>query len=465
MKRICSVFIFISLAAVASGQGPKFEIKFSEPLAVFVYVERLSSKYPDNTFKKQFLNSLYNREKYKNLLLQYDTLRINYTYDYEEFPYASKTPGMTEALIKRNLATSANLKEFKRRSIGVIPNANLLQLSAILYEFQQVYRELVYQPLKTKFEKQLTEITDFIKTKNIADYFDKGLFFYKSYWEESLPFEITFYPMPGNEIAAEAFFNNAVSSLQTDSKNYTVLMSVMLHEIFHILYDEQPLPVKSNISKWFAASSSTCSIYAYHLLNEALATALGNGFVYESLHGKPDEEDWYNWKYIDKMAKKIYPTVHDYVVQKKAIDLAFVNTYIKLYEENFSTWLNELDNLMCYRYVLTDNADDFRVINQKFPHASFSQYEDKITENSVDKLKASAITKVIFVSKENEARLLMIKKRFPELKAWKYKAKQDFLHSVFLEDKTQLIIVNTVKKSTEEMLNGLVLLPQQNQVK
>ena len=461
MKKIISIYFFLFLSLNLLAQVPRFDVKFSEPLAVFIYVDHLSSKYPDNPFKKQYLNSVYNREKYKNLLLQFDTLRINYTYEFEEFPYASKVPGMTEALLKKNLLNSANLKDFKRLSIGLIPNANLLQLSAILYEFQQVYRELVYQPVKGKFEKQLTELSDFIKTKNIFSYFEKGLFFYKSYWDETIPFEMAFYPLSNSQgFSAEAFSNNAVSALQTDSKDYTTLMSVMLHEVFHILYDEQPIQVKRNISGWFAANPSKYSTYAYLLLNEALATALGNGYVYESLSGKAESEDWYDRKYINQIAKKIYPTVKEYVSQKKSIDEGFVNAYINIYEENFPGWLDELDNLMCYRSVISDNANDFSVIRKNFPYASQTQYEDEVSENSINRLKTCKVTKMIIISKDNETQLALIKKKFPELKTWKYKAKLDFLYPVFLEDKTQLIIINNVKGTTEQMLAGRVMLPK-----
>lgn len=464
MKSICLILISACLSFNCLSQaGPRFEIKFSEPLAVYMYVQFLSEGRPDNSFKKQFSNSVYNREKYKNLLAQFDTLQLNYSYDYSEFPVGSKIPGMTESLLKKNLVASSNLKDFKKRAVGIIPNSSLLQLSAILYEFQLVYRELVYQPNKIKFEKQLAEVTEFIKTKNLASYFDKGLFFYKSYWEESIPFEIAFYPLPNSQgFSAEAFCNNAVSALQIDNKNYTSLFGVLLHEIYHILYDEQPIQVKRNITRWFTDNPSKSSTYAYLLLNEALATAFGNGYVYESLSGKPDESDWYDRKYTDLMAKKIYPVLNEYINQKKGIDEAFINTYIKLYEENFSDWLNELDNLMCYRYVLTDNAPDFSVINKNFQYASFSQYEDQVTELSLNKMKEVAITKMVLISKDNELKLALVKKKFPKLKNWKYKAKQDFLYTVFLEDRTQLIIVNKVKNTTEKMLNGMVMLPQVN---
>lgn len=461
---LCLYSLILSWPVLA--QSPKLELKFSEPLAVFVYVEHLSAKHGDNAFKKQFQTSVFNKDKYKNLLSQFDSLQLNYVYEFEQYPYASKMPGMTESLLKKALVSSPNLKDFKRKAIGIIPNADLLLLSAILYEFQQVYRDLVYQPLKAKFEKQLSEINEFVKSKNLGGYIDKGLFFYKSYWEESFPFEVALYPLPYPEgISAEAFYNMASSGVRTDNKDYATLMSIMLHEIYHMLYDEQPVQVKQHISYWFMSSNSNCKTYAYLLLNEALATALGNGYVFTSLSGKPSEDDWYDRKYINELAKKIYPLVNEYITQKKSIDETFVTKYIQIYEDNFPNWINELDNLMCYRYVLSDDLNDADVIRKKFPYSSLRQFEDQVTQNGLNRMRDTRLTKMIVISKDNEEKLNLVKSTFPELKTWKFKSKQEFIYAVQLDDKTQLIVVNSLKSGLEKMLQGMVLLPQQPQKK
>jgi hypothetical protein len=67
------------------------------------------------------------------------------------------------------------------------------------------------------------------------------------------------------------------------------------------------------------------------------------------------------------------------------------------------------------------------------------------------------ITKVVIVSKDNKNKLQLIKQGFAELKDWKPNAKTDFTHSVFLKDKTYLIVINSVRKTTEEQLETLKL--------
>jgi hypothetical protein len=441
------------LTTLGFGQKVTFNIKYSEPLAVFVFTKSLTTNYGDNPFKIEFNKSKYFTQKYQDLIAQLDTLRTDYTYLFSEFPYGSKIPGMTEALLKKNLIASNSILDFKLRSVGLITNTSLNQLATILSEFTPIYNELIFNPNKTKFESQLAAISAFTETKNITNYFETGLTFYSSVWDNSIPFEIVFYPLPNSKgFTAGAFYNNAVSAIQTDLKDYNVLFSVVLHEIFHILYDEQPLVVKNELDAYFKRNPSKCSIYAYLLLNEVLATALGNGYVFENLNEKSDTSKWYNWRYINLMAKEIYPTVLEYVEQKKPIDKYFIDTYIKLYEQTYPNWINEIENTMTYRYTLSENQLDFDIFSQLYPYCSISEAEDQINEASIEKMKGTPLTKVIIVSKNNNYQLALIKKSFPELQKWKYQSQNEFTYNVFLGDRTQLYIINQHKTPTEVLI-------------
>lgn len=456
MKNLFLVLASSLLTTLLFGQEPTFKVKYSEPLAVFVFVKNLTPSHRDNTFKTEFRKSQYYTNRYNDLLASFDTLRIDYTYQFSEFPYGSKIPGMTEELLKKNLLISNSIADFKIRSVGLITNACLNQLTKILSEFIPIYNELIFNPNKIKFETQLTTISNYISNRNIVGYFGTGLTFYNSVWDNSIPFSIAFYPLPNSKgFTAEAFYNNAVSAIQTDLKDYNILLSVMLHEIFHILYDDQPLSVKINIDKYFKENSSKCSTYAYLLLNEVLATALGNGYVFEQLNGKINEGDWYNWRYINLMAKQIYPTVLEYIKQKKSIDREFIDIYIKLYEQTYPNWVSELDHTMTYRYILSDNQSDFDSFSRLYPYCSLSEAEDQIDEVSLAKMKATPLTKIIIVSKQHSAQLALIKKSFLELKKWEYQPEREFSYNVFLNDKTELYIINQLNTSTEILIEKL----------
>lgn len=225
-------------------------------------------------------------------------------------------------------------------------------------------------------------------------------------------------------------------------KQKDVLFSVLMHEIYHTIYHAQSLELKLNIQAWFENNPSKNSQYAYLLLNEALATALGNGYAFEQLNGIVDKDDWYFNKYINLMAKEIYPLVKDYLTQNKQIDKAFVDMYIALYDNNFTDWTNELDNLFANRYVITDNSDDLNYFHKNYRHSSYYSSQTPITQSALVRMKETPMTKVIIVSSDNKSKLNLIKLTFPELKNWKFKSQNEFVYTVNLQDKTKLIIIN-----------------------
>ncbi|KAF2081437.1 hypothetical protein DMA14_08480 [Flavobacterium sharifuzzamanii] len=449
-------YLFLLLAVQAFGQNATFKIKYSEQLAVFVFLENLSDYYPDNTFKTEFQNSKYNIEKYKNIISKFDQLSISYSFRFEDFPYGSKKTMQTQDILKKNLIETDNLNDFKVRSMGMIPNKTLSDLGECISEFTPIYNELIYNPNREKFEKQLDEIKKYSEEHQIENYFKTGLVFYNSSWDNSIPFEAAFYPLPNSKgFTASAFCNNFVSAIQTDLKSHKDLFSVMMHETYHIVYDEESLEVKREIDTYFKENKSKCSNYAYQLLNEVLATVLGNGYVYEKLDGKVDAGEWYNNNYINLMAKQIYPLTKEYIEQKKPIDKNFIDQYIQLYETNFPDWISELSNIMTYRYVITENEKDFSTINKMFRYRSRTEYEDQITENSIEKMKQTPLTKMVIISKDSKEKIKMLKNKFNELKNWKANPDKEFADKIFLADKSQLIIVNQKKSDLQVLINSI----------
>lgn len=447
------LLILIFLSTLSFGQRTTFNIKYSEQLAVFVFIQNLSDNYPKNVFKTEFQKSKYHNKEYQSLISKFDSLSIDYSYEFSEFPYGSKIPLQTRDILKKNLIETSNLNDFKLRSIGFIPNKTLIDLTQILSTFTPIYNELIYNPNKVKFEQQLKEITEYSKQNNLENYFEDGLLFYNSTWESSIPFEIAFYPLPNSQsFTAQAFYNNFISAIQTNLKDYKDLFSVMLHETYHIIYDEQSLKTKTEIDKWFKESKSPNSNYAYQLMNEVLATALGNGYVYEKLAGRVDANDWYYQQYINAMARKIYPLVIKYITEKKSMDKYFIDSYIKIYDDNFPNWINQLENIMTYRYVISDNEEDFNTIRRIFWYRSSEENEIGITENSITKMLSKPLTKMVIVSKDNQHKLELIKKRIPELKKWKFNANSDSAYKTLLSDKSQLIILNQRKLALEELI-------------
>ncbi|MBS1605503.1 MAG: hypothetical protein JST42_22760 [Bacteroidetes bacterium] len=458
MKKLVFLSVIFTRTMTGFSEKQAFIVKYSEPLAVYEFVSNLSANAPDNNFKKLYLASAFNLENYRRLITRFDSLNIDLSYEYTDYPYGQKIGGSTISLLRKELVNAADLSHFRLNAIGIIPNADLQTLSEVLVAFEPVYRQIVYEPGRAGFENQLDRLRRLIDSVDMSTWFSMGLKVYNSSWDQTIPFQFVFYPMPkAKGFSATALYNIAISGIPADYSNYDKVLGVMLHEIFHIEYDEESLAFKKNIRQWFAENPRRTSRYAYLLLNEAMATAMGNGYVYGRLIGGEDTAAWYNRKYTNWMAKKMYSLVRSYIDNGRSIDRPFVDRYIQLYDDNFREWITEKDNVLTDRYVLSDSAADFDVIDANYPYRSMSQYETGISRLTLEKIKKAPITKIVIISKDNRRRLSLLKQTFAELSNWTPAAARDFNHSVWLNDRTWLIIINEIQKGTEAHLKTLTI--------
>lgn len=447
------------LAPPALAQEPpaqmRFEVSFSKQLAVYEFLQNLFAKAGPNPFQDAFAASEFNTGRYTGLVAALESVPLDYEYDFPQYPPGAKIGGSTDYALKRNLIQSASWDEFRSRSIGLIPLHDLNLLASTLQQLEPVYDQLIYQPARPGFEKQLREIEALIASKDMGRYFEQARRFYRSSWDPTLPFLFVFYPLPVSQgFSATAFGNVSESALPTVFTEYTILLSVMLHEASHILFDEETLEFKQELDGWFTASPSRYRNFARGLMNESWATAVANGYFAEKLTGKLNPGSWYNRKYNDQMAKQIYPMLKEYLDAGKPLDKDLVDRYIAVYETRFAGWASEWDNLMSGRYVISENPADFELLDRKFRYRHVSEYYHDFSESSLAKLHEARATKLVVVAGDNERKLGLVKAHFAELGSWQPDAHQDFTYALLLSDGSPLIIVNLVASSLEKQLES-----------
>ena len=135
------------------------------------------------------------------------------------------------------------------------------------------------------------------------------------------------------------------------------------------------------------------------------------------------------------------------------MDENFVDQYIALYDNHFSDWINELDNLFSNRFVIADNREELSFFNKNYRPAGFVSSMTPVNQNSLERMKETPYTKVIVISSDHKNTLNLIKTIFPELKEWKYKVKKEFVYTKDLQDKTKLIIVNKHSSTLDEVFD------------
>ncbi|RYF31747.1 MAG: hypothetical protein EOO38_31440 [Cytophagaceae bacterium] len=139
-------------------------------------------------------------------------------------------------------------------------------------------------------------------------------------------------------------------------------MGVILHEMCHVLYDEQPAEIQHEIQKWFDENPSSFAPAAYTFFDEAMATALGNGYAYKELKGQMDSTEWYNNPYINGFAKALYPVAEQYLNSGKPIDKAFIDAAIAIFEKTFPDSLTDYMRYIRHPFQATPPSNQHHYI-------------------------------------------------------------------------------------------------------
>lgn len=455
MKQLLSLLlVFISAKSIAQN-SITFRINYSDLYATYDFLMKISDSYPDNELKTIFRASPYNTAEYTDRVTAYERLVMDYNYSFGQYPAPLKLNMMSRDLLERNLVLSKNVDAFVSRSLGIIPQEDLTAMASLLERFLPVYRNLVSEPYKTAYEEQKQNLLKYLNDDSFSRYFQTGLDFYGTAWDSSIPIELNLLlSLDKGNLGARAFGNVAVCEASAGLQDHVSFFSVAIHEIYHIIYDNQSLQTKHDIQHWFNTTKSPNSQYALLLLNEVLATALGNGYVIEQLNGKTDAHEWYGNRYISQMAKAIYPVVKDYIKDKKPMDEAFVQVYVKMYDTQFPQWANELNHLFTYRYIVADTTEDWLYLRKTYRYHSYSRFGAPISPAEIEKVKATPITKLFIISQNHHAAISLLKDGFTELKDKKMNANKEFINIFRLKDNTRLFIINRHQSTVEQLMDS-----------
>ncbi len=124
-------------------------------------------------------------------------------------------------------------------------------------------------------------------------------------------------------------------------ENGTPNLDVTIHELCHYFYDRMSEEDEKQIMQRFAAANSPEAIAAYNLLNEVLATAIGNALLNRQLLSAEafaallaKKGGLYNDDFIDPLAKAVYLRVEQALKQAEPVySEAFVKDYLALAQQ------------------------------------------------------------------------------------------------------------------------------------
>lgn len=358
---------------------------------------------------------------FTQLCNDFAAIRLDYDYVRDEFPANRRQTRSTYDLVDIALVNSADFKEFGQRIIGILPNGETQKLLNILAEAEKYYNQYVWAENEAKANAQLKALEPY--AGQCSEIFRKIKTFYHSSWSEDIPFVVALYPVPGRSgnTSATPHANSLCVGVLADETDHIGRVGVVLHEMCHVLYDEQSAEFQHQLDDYFAQNQSPYKAFAYNFFDEGLATALGNGWGSKQLSGKLDESDWYNNEYINGFGKALFPLVEEYLAANKSIDKDFVNKAVDLFAATFPKCLTDYAILMNRVSIFCDVDSDSEIngvrdqIGKYFQLTNSRMSAPTLDPVSLEILKNEETTQLIIIDRNHAATMKELKKIFPQL--------------------------------------------------
>ncbi|MNU93004.1 hypothetical protein D3C71_829340 [compost metagenome] len=434
-----------------------FQFKISKPYCIFNFLEAASYRHTTSQTLQEFIDEKTKGDKeFAKLVTDFSHIQLDYQFRRQEFPAQRRQTRTTYDFIDIALVNSTTIGEFRDRIIGILPNSELQKLIIIMEQAEVYYNRLIWKENEAKLNGQRLALEKY--AAQCSESFTKINHFYNSCWIAETPFVVALYPIPGKSgnSTATPHANSLCIGVLTDETDHVGRIGVVLHEMCHVLYDEQPSEFQHKLEGYFTENKSLYSQFAYNFIDEGLATALGNGWAYKYLSGELDPSDWYNNEYINGFGKALYPLVEEYISNNQQIDQAFVNRAIDLFAVTFPNSITDygilLNRVSIYNDADTGTAIDgiMNLIGSYFQMTNSNFSSPILDPTALEYLKTGNQTQLVIVDSNQVANIKELKKLFPKLS--KVKMVPNKIYSFFDEKNRPVIILYVADKANLNLL-------------
>jgi hypothetical protein len=177
-----------------------------------------------------------------------------------------------------------------------------------------------------------------------------------SRWSYQDAFEIALIPIPARGAKGVTSFAHSIGYLQVlemlegDQVNHR--LGVLFHEIVHSLWHSQNPETRRRLRSAFRGLEGRL---AWQELNEALATALGNGLFQGKLDQKLPGHPWYADSSIDTYAGELAPILQRRLQEEKPLDEDFAREAQAAFLRSFPQAAS--DTRLLFRQVTSNEKD------------------------------------------------------------------------------------------------------------
>lgn len=234
----------------------------------------------------------------------------------------------------RASVTSPDMATFADETAGVFSFEEQRAVLDAMREMAPLYETLIEAPFGAQARAKGEALSDYLESNDVQSMLHRIAGLYAVPWPEDLPLWIGLSPTPpgGPGFSATIEGNVVRSFMPVDYDRLEVYAGIMAHEYAHVLFSNFPMETVRRIQAAFADAGSPSRRFAEVWMNEALATAAGNGWVHWRLAGEANPGEWYSDPVVDAYAKAISPSVHAALESGATIDAPLIGAFVEAFD-------------------------------------------------------------------------------------------------------------------------------------
>lgn len=458
--RVRTLLVLLSaiLAALVPEHGwaqgqPGFSFETNETLCVLHFLHTATGgEHASPTYRHHIDTALAGDEAFARLVERYAALDLQAAYEREGLPRRRYRSRSVMDLLWIRATDARSVADFSERSFGLLPAAQHAELFEVLAAARPYYRRLVWDVERVNIARAERFLDAY--ERRVGELFDRVATLYGTPWPEALPFTVALCPIPlasGVTSAIPKASTLVCSYLSANPDDYRTTLGVAVHEMCHSLYDEQPAELQRSIDDWFERSQSPHAPHAYAFFNEALATAVGNGWAYERLNGYRDDADWYADPVIDGYARAIYPLVVSYLDGGRTLDEAFVAGAVAAFAKTFPDADRDVDVLFNAVGIYADTEDDATLealtgeLFKRFRVGSSFLRAPLASGGAVRSMGYPQLTKVFLVDRDRPRNWSLLQSRFASIDGLAVPTEANAHYAFFDEPSRSTVLVLLVE--------------------
>ncbi len=368
-----TISIIFNLAPPSAFAEPLLSIEKNEAVGLFRFVSGLcgagqTSKMNIAAYAEMYENKDEDKDKVhvENFKKIFEELPKSFDlFPDRELPPSRKFKSYTE-LLYYYAAAARDLRQFEFSIYAMMPFDYADKLVACLQHFKPIYQKIHCKPTDRLLD-------DYLKRTRNSDFIKQLQRFYGA--DSKCP-EIKVIIVP--VYISKKLYDKYNKSMSACSVNYGNLQiievlftgdkfkdpyDVIVHELCHFYYDLSS-EIEKTVKK-LTGSNSINGKFCARIINEALATSIGNGYF-----GATDlNTNWYEDEAIDKYAKSLFPCVKKYMDSNITINEKFNEEILNIFNKTFIDAQNNLSFLLYDIHVISDaisTRNIFKEINSFF---------------------------------------------------------------------------------------------------